>query len=119
MDRWVKSLTLVSLLVCSSNANADNIPYSVIADACLKEKNIEFCNQLGLVRDNTENMVNRKLLQWGILNATVFVGSLVKVATDKKFELVDRTNVSWIPGYERKIVISNDATFLVFIWPLE
>ena len=119
MDRWVKSLTFLSLLYCGSAKSATDVPYSVIADACLQEKNIDFCQQLGMVKNNGEKIINRQLTALGILNATMFVGSVLKVVTDRKFEIKDRTDIPWIPGNERRLIITEGQTLIMFVWPLD
>lgn len=118
MDRWVKFLLLSTLI--SSQAYAEKeVPYSLIADACLKEKNIDFCKQLGITKDNAEHAINRQLAALGILNATILFGSLLRVGVERKFELQDRSNISWIPGEERRYIVTEGQAMIMFVWPLD
>ena len=114
---WKTRLLLVLPIVLASNAYADD-PYSKLGEACLKEKNIYLCQEAAALRDNTEYEINRKLIQWGIFNTAIMFGSMLKVATEKKLEIIDKPKNQMF-GAERKFVLSPTEIAITIAWPLD
>lgn len=115
---WKTKLLLVISIASASNAYADD-PYSKLGEACLKEKNIYLCQEAAAFRDNAEYEINRKLIQWGILNASIMFGSMLKVATEKRFEIIDKSKDNSIFGAERKFIFSTTEIAITLAWPID
>jgi hypothetical protein len=109
---------LLTLMTCGQQAYAED-PYSKLAAACLhKDSKIDVCDQLANIKLTTETVIQNKLVQWGLLNTSIVLGSLIKSAIDQKIEISDKTHTILVLGNERKIVLKRDEVSLVFVWSI-
>lgn len=112
-------LLCILVLIIAAKANANDFPLDKVVDACMKDKNLQVCRDLGLVKDNAERKINQQLAYLGLTNFAIITGTLMQYAYTGKMEFKMNSGDMSFLGKERSIAIQNNAVFIQLTWPLE